>query len=393
MHTDEILPYGRQTIDEADVSSVTEMLTSPFLTTGPKVDAFEDRLCQITGARYAIACSNGTTALHLACLALGVKEGDLGVTSPISFLASANCIEYCGGRVDFVDIDSTTICMSPDQLNRFCRDVAVPKVVIPVSFAGIPADLPAIHKLARKFGFQIIEDAAHALGSEYTHDGEIYSSGSCTHSDLAIFSFHPVKTITSGEGGAVLTNDTRLAEKLKQLRNHGMKRASKSEDTGFQGEWYYEMADMGYNYRLCDIQAALGLSQLEKLSGFRERRRQIVKMYNRSFKAVSSHIITPPDILAESACPHLYPVQFKGGGAIRLKIYIALKAENIFTQVHYIPIYWQPYYVKKYGYPKGKCRNAEAYYSRCLSLPLFPAMADGDVARVVDRVTTLVRDA
>ncbi|MEH0022252.1 MAG: UDP-4-amino-4,6-dideoxy-N-acetyl-beta-L-altrosamine transaminase [Desulfobacter sp.] len=386
-----ILPYGRQLIDQTDRDAVADVLGDPFLTTGPKIAEFEAGLCRVTGARHAVACANGTAALHLACMALGISNRDLGVTSPNSFLASANCVEFCGATADFIDIDPATLCMSPEKLDAYCRDVAVPRVVIPVSFAGLAADLPAIKALSETYGFAVIEDAAHALGSEYRSNGTSYACGSCSHSDLAIFSFHPVKTVTSGEGGAVMTNDDVLAGHLRCLRNHGMAPPCKTPGSMEHGAWYYEMHGLGYNYRLTDIQAALGLSQLEKLLEFCARRRQIVAMYHKAFAGSKELLILPHEHLATRACPHLYPIQFKGGAQIRQQVYEALKKENIFTQVHYIPIYWQPYYAEKYRYARGKCPAAETYYSRCLSLPLFPAMSDSDVGRVVDRVLCHVK--
>jgi len=379
-----ILPYGRQFVDEQDIKGVTDAVQAPFLTTGPSVAAFEAQLCRLTGAEYAVACANGTAALHLACMALGVGQNDLGLTSPISFLASANCIEYCGGQADFVDIDPSSLCLSPEKLDVYCREKQVPDLVIPVDFAGTPADLPSIHKLSERYGFKVIEDAAHSLGSEYTCNGNTYACGACIHTDMAIFSFHPVKTVTTGEGGAVMTNDKTLADRLRRLRSHGMETSTARADK--EGQWYYEMTSLGYNYRITDLQCALGLTQLEKLSGFKSRRQQIVSAYNDAFEN-DGGVILPPKVLAEWACPHLYPVRFKGGVKIRKKIYDTLRAMDIFCQVHYIPIYWQPYYAEKYHYGKGMCPEAEDYYSQCLSLPLFPAMSDGDVQRVIEAVT------
>ncbi|WDP87228.1 MAG: DegT/DnrJ/EryC1/StrS family aminotransferase [Desulfobacter sp.] len=262
-----ILPYGRQSVDENDVKAVMNAVEAPFLTTGPGVAEFEKKMCKITTAKYAVACASGTAALHLACMALGVKNGDLGLTSPISFLASANCVEYCRGQADFIDIDPSTLCLSPEDLDRYCRKIKVPDLVIPVDFAGVPADLPAIKKLSDQYGFKVIEDAAHALGSQYQDGGKTYDCGSCAHTDLAVFSFHPVKTVTTGEGGAVMTNDQGLAKRLRRLRSHGMEtqKAKQAE----QGDWYYEMTDLGYNYRITDLQCALGIAQLEKLSAFK----------------------------------------------------------------------------------------------------------------------------
>ena len=379
----DMLPYGRQMVDEADVSTVAKAVRSPFLTTGPSVEAFERQLCRITGARYAVACANGTAALHLACMALGVGRGDLGVTSPISFLASANGLEYCGAQADFIDIDPGSLCLSVERLDAYCKKERVPDVVIPVDFAGAPADLPGIKKLSDRYGFRIIEDAAHALGSEYQDGDSTYACGSCAHTDLAIFSFHPVKTITTGEGGAVMTNDRHLADRLRRFRSHGMEKTSALSDR--EGEWYYEMAEPGYNYRITDLQCALGLTQLEKLPEFKARRQRIVTLYNEAFSG-NEALILPPAALADQACSHLYPIRFKGGPEVRKRMYNRLKNDNIFCQVHYIPIYWQPYYAEKYGYERGRCPDAEVYYSQCLSLPLFPAMSDGDIQRVINRV-------
>lgn len=386
------IPYGRQTVSEEDIQAVCRALREDLLTTGPLVNEFERRLCEITGAGYAVACSSGTAALHIACMAMDVSKGDVGLTSPISFLASANCIEYCGARADFVDIDPDSLCISPGNLEAYCRTHGVPKVVIPVSFAGTAQDLPAIYALGKQYGFRVIEDAAHALGSVYSSDGQTHSCGSCAHSDMAVFSFHPVKTVTSGEGGAVMTNDPVLAAKLRQLRNHGVARgaaldsdpARNAED---DGPWYYEMEELGYNYRITDFQSALGISQLNKLETFREQRRMIAGKYNEAFKGIDA-LILPPSGLETDACPHLYPIQFSGGPPVRKFVYHHLKEKKIFTQVHYIPIYRQPYYSQKYQYAKGRCPAAETYYSRCLSLPLFPAMSPKEVCRVIDGVLT-----
>jgi len=381
------LPYGRQFIDDDDIRAVSAVLGDDLITCGPRVEALESALCRITGAKYAVACSNGTAALHLACLALGIGTDDLGMTSPISFLASANCVEYCGGKVDFIDIDPASLCLCVTDLESECRNGRVPKVVIPVDFAGLAADLPGIKALADEYGFYVIEDAAHALGSVYRAGGVEYSCGSCAHTDLAVFSFHPVKTITTGEGGVVMTNDRSLADRVRAFRSHGVERSGTA--AAREGEWYYEMKELGYNYRITDLQCALGLSQLEKLNRFKARRREIVAFYNRVLSA-GSGIILPPEKLASQACPHLYPLQLDGPPEIRSKVFLTLRQVGIFCQVHYIPIYWQPYYVNKYGFKKGKCARAEVYYSRCLSLPLFPGMTDEDMQKVVTGVEAAV---
>ena len=381
------IPYARQWINHQDIQAVVRTLASEYLTTGPDVTLFEESLSQLTGARHAVVCSNGTAALHLACLALGISDQDLGLTTPISFLASANCVEYCGGKVDFVDIDPSTLCMDPNKLEEYCLSNPSPQLVIPVDFAGTPADLPAIKSLADRFGFAVIEDAAHAIGSVYTHGGKNYACGSCTHSDLAIFSFHPAKTVTSGEGGAILTNDDELARRLRTLRNHGMTKTP--ELSASLGPWYYEMDTLGFNYRITDIQCALGISQLKRLEEHKTLRQKIVRIYNRAFEK-EDRLILPPEALEKTACPHLYPIQLRGGSSVRGQVYHGLAEENIFCQVHYIPIYFQPYYARKYGYAPGKCPHAETYYSRCLSLPLFPSLDTGDTHRVVDKLLDLI---
>ena len=380
------IPYGRQDINEEDVAAVVAALRSSHLTCGGAVTAFEAALTQVTGARHAVACANGTAALHLACLALQLKPGDLGVTSPITFLASANCFEYCGMSTDFVDIDRDTLCLSPEQLADYCAGTAVPRAIVAVSFAGVPADLAALQPIARRYGCYLIEDAAHAIGSTYDVGGVRFQCGSCSHSDLAVFSFHPVKTVTTAEGGAILTNDDHLAERLRLLRTHGMQR-DPQRMSRCDGPWYYEMEELGYNYRLSDIQCALGISQLKRLDAFKARRQAIVDRYNAAFAQIAA-LITPPWPSSTSPCFHLYPLQLKEGPAARARMVSSLNAAGIFSQIHYIPLYYQPYYQRKYRYAPGKCPNAERYYSRCLSLPLFPAMTDDEVSRVIEAVTS-----
>jgi perosamine synthetase len=387
--TNKFISYGHQSILEEDIEAVAEVLRSPFLTTGPVAVEFESSLCDLTGAKHAIVCSNGTTALHLACLGLGISKDDLGITSPITFLASANCVEFCGGRTDFVDIDAETLCISPEKLEIYCKNVAVPKVVIPVDFAGIPADLPAIHALSKKYGFRIIEDAAHSIGSSYEWNGHKISCGACVHSDMAIFSFHPVKTITCGEGGAILTNDDKMAERLRLMRSHGMERAIDLL-TKNDGPWYYEMSDLSYNCRITDFQCALGKSQLKRLQYFKDRRQDIVDRYNTAF-SVFDELMLPPDPKGSSTCYHLYVLQFLDGGQKRYESFQKLWKVRIYCQIHYIPVYWQPYYNRKYGYPTGKCPNAERYYAQCLSLPLYPALSDDEVDYIIESVVDCLK--
>jgi perosamine synthetase len=387
----DFIPYGRQWVTDSDVETVSKVLQSAFLTTGPEAAKFEAALCELTGAQYAVVCANGTAALHLACLALGIKEGDLGVTSPNTFLASANCLEFCGGEVDFVDIDPDSLCLSPKKLEEYCVANGAPKVVIPVDFSGVPADLPAIHALAQKYGFAVIEDAAHSIGTSYTHEGQVFMCGSCAHSDLAIFSFHPVKTITSGEGGAVLTNNKELADRVRMFSSHGMVRCQDLESQS-DGPWYYEMTEMGYNYRITDFQCALGNAQLKHLDHFKKRRLEIVERYNIAFKDCDE-LITPIYAAGSSVSPHLYPIQFRGGSSKRFEVYHSLRDDKIYCQIHYIPVYWQPYYKNKYGFEKGMCPVSEEYYNRCLSLPLFPAMTDEEVDYVIHQVLSKVQES
>ncbi|OGJ87075.1 MAG: UDP-4-amino-4,6-dideoxy-N-acetyl-beta-L-altrosamine transaminase [Candidatus Raymondbacteria bacterium RifOxyA12_full_50_37] len=383
-----MIPYSRQQITRQDIHAIAQVLRSKYLTTGPAVEAFETALCKLTGARYAIACSNGTTALHLACLAIGLGKGHIGITSPLTFLASANCIEYCGAKTAFVDIDLATLCLSPAKLDEYCKTRKVPKVVIPVDYAGIPADLPAIHALAKKYGFMVIEDAAHSIGSTYSYHGKTYQCGSCAHTDIATFSFHPVKNITTGEGGAVLTNNARLAAKLRLLRSHGM-----TKDPALlsrkDGPWYYEMVDLGFNYRITDIQCALGISQLKRLGKIKKQRQAIVREYNRIFTGIEG-IVTPPWPKHASPCQHLYPIWFANGSRARMAAYNTLAENGIHAQVHYIPVYMQPYYVEKYGKQAGLCQNAERFYNACLSLPLYPELTKPQIKKIVELVVEVV---
>jgi len=378
------IPYSHQLIDENDIKAVAKVLRDDFITTGPVAEQFEQDLCALTGAKHAIVCSNGTTALHLACLALNIDQHSLGVTSPITFLSSANCIEFCGGSADFVDIDRETLCLSPEHLEEYCKNVAVPDVVIPVDFAGVPADLPAIWALSAKYGFKVIEDAAHSIGSTYTHDGSVSHCGGCAHSDLAVFSFHPVKTITTGEGGAVLTNDDKMAERIRRMRSHGIERTPNLLGRN-DGPWYYETSELNFNYRITDFQCALGISQLRKLSEFKRRRKEIVDTYNDAFNG-NRALIVPKEPENASVCYHLYPLQFKEGNETRYRVFKEMSDNGIFCQIHYIPVYWQPYYSKKYGYPVGKCPEAESYYSGCLSLPLYPALKDDELAFIIEKI-------
>jgi perosamine synthetase len=397
-----IIPYGRQSISEADIKAVVNVLRGDWLTCGSHVTAFERAVAEYCGVKHAVAVCNGTAALHVACMALDVGVGDIGVTSPLTFLASANCIAYCGGCPDFVDIDMDTLCMSPELLEEWISNNGTPKVIVPVDFAGVPADLPRIWQLAQKHGFKVIEDAAHSLGSVYTYEGKDYKCGCCEQSDMAILSFHPVKTITSGEGGMVLTNDDILAKRARMFTSHGTQMdptlfqawaiesdgqisvgASVQETEGI-APWLYQQQLLGYNYRLTDIHSALGISQMKRLDEFALRRKEIVKMYNKAFGTIDGLII-PPRPENMDPVNHLYVLRLASDlKSLRHPIVQKLKDEGILTQVHYIPVHLQPWYASSFGYGVAKCPVAEGVYESCISLPLFPAMTNKDITSVIN---------
>jgi perosamine synthetase len=396
-----VFPYSRQSINQDDIDAVCEVLRSDWLTQGPKVREFEEALAKECGAKHCVAVANGTMALHLACLALDVRPGDAGITSPITFLASANCIAYCGGRPDFADIDPATLCLSPDRVEEYCRTWGIPKVVIPVDFAGVPADLPRFRFLSDKYGFRLIEDAAHSLGSTYEYEGKAYSCGSCAHTDLAILSFHPVKTITTGEGGAVLTNDDSLAARLRRIANHGVERdpkylGTRNAERGTRDSfpaWYSEMQDLGFNARITDIQCALGISQLKRLGAFKARRQEIVRIYHRAFAGLAEEgiVILPPWPEGTDPCYHLYTLRLGEGCNIkRDDLFNRLRVKGIYCQVHYIPIYRQPYYRERYSQEPNRFPYAERYFSSCLSLPLYPDLHGVDARSVADEVCAIL---
>ncbi len=403
------LPYGRQAIDDQDVQAVIDVLRGDWLTCGPAVTEFERVVREYIGVKHAIAVSNGTAALHLCCLALGIQPGDTGITSPLTFLASANCIAYCGGRPDFTDIDPETYCLSPDKLEEYIQKNSAPKVVIPVDFAGVPADLPRIHELAKQYGFSVIEDAAHSIGSSYQHGGRTIRCGACVHTDLAIFSFHPVKTVTAGEGGMVLTNDDALAAKVRMFASHGMERDpaqfqpwpvhtadgtlrendAPTEWSSEKAPWLYQQQELGYNYRVTDIQCALGTSQFGRLDPIIKRRRVLFDQYQQAFGS-NPALICPPCPERTDPAYHLYVLRFKDGAkSMRLAACTALREKGIFAQVHYLPVYLQPWYRQQYGYAPGKCPEAEAVYGDCLSIPLFPAMTEKDMQKVIQIINRI----
>jgi perosamine synthetase len=389
------LSYGRQSVDDHDVAAVVEALRSDRLTTGPQVEALETALAAYCGAKHAVAVANGTAALHVAMLAAGIGPGHRVLTSANTFLASANCGVYVGAQADFADIDPRTYNVSAATLDRAWSDDV--KAVVPVDFAGQPCEMPAIAELARQRGALIIEDAAHAIGSRFRHAGAWYRTGGHPWADLTTFSFHPVKTITTGEGGAVVTDDATLARRCRLFRNHGMTR----ESAGFQGlgdttlaeagPWYYEMSEIGYNYRLTDIQCALGTMQLQKLDGFIRRRAEIVAAYNEAFARLPS-VTLPYQAPETEVAWHLYVLQidFPAVGRSRTEVMRRFAERRIGTQVHYIPVHLQPFYRRRFGYGPGKCPVAESYYRRCLTLPLFPSMTDADVRRLISALNEVL---
>lgn len=386
-----MLPYGRQSITEEDIAAVVAVLRSDFLTQGPAVAEFERRFAARIGAKHAIAVNNATAALHLAMRVAGVGAGDRVVTSPNTFLASANCAAYVGATPDFADIDPVSYTLDPVALAKNWRHDT--RAVVAVDFAGQAADLPAIARIARAHGAVIIEDACHATGGQFHADGRTWNIGANPWADLSIFSFHPVKTLTTGEGGMLVTERDDWAALARQLRSHGIERDAARFEQFAPGPWVYEMQDLGYNYRLTDLQCALGLSQLERLDATLARRREIVATYNAAFSGLD-WLITPGLRAAADAATtswHLYAVQidFAALGRPRAEVMAQLRAAGVGTQVHYIPVHLQPWYRRSFGYGPGKCPVAEAYSERTLSLPLFPAMTDADVATVVAAVHAL----
>lgn len=371
-----IIPYGRQYIDEKDIASVIEVLKSDYLTTGPAVEKFEKAFAEKVGARYAVAVSSGTAALHLACLAAGIKAGDEVITTPLTFAASANCAVYAGAVPVFADVEEDTGNICPAEVRK--KVTSRTKAVIPVHYGGMPCDLEEIKKIAGRHGLVIIEDACHALGAKYK--GE--NIGSCRYSHLTVFSFHPVKHITTGEGGMITTNSKELYQKLKVLRSHGIVREESAFTEDSPGGWYYEMQHLGFNYRMSDIQAALGLSQLEKLDWFVERRREIAGIYHRELKDLPFELPAEKEGFYNSY--HLYVIKVKPGtGVDRRALYNRLRERGVHAQVHYIPVHTFPYYRQNYGCRWGDCPAAEDHYRRALSLPVYPGLKDDELHYVI----------
>jgi len=377
-----MIPYGKHHISANDIDEVIKVLNSDWLTQGSAVPAFEDSLCNYTGAKYAVAVNSGTSALHLACLAFGVSKGDVVWTSPNTFVASANCAIYCGASVDFIDVDQNTANMSEwsleTKLEQAKEKDTLPKVVIPVHFAGQACDMQKIKLLSDEYGFKIIEDAAHAIGGSYKNS----AIGSCEYSDATIFSFHPVKNITSGEGGAILTNNKAMADKLSRLRSHGITKDVSLLENAVHGDWYYEQIELGFNFRMTDIHAALGNSQMARLKEFTIARTRLAQRYDDAFANTEiKPLVQMPD---RDSAWHLYVIRFPKS-ANKGEVFSRLKAKGIGVQVHYIPVHLQPYY-RHLGFKLGDYPNAEAYYDSAITIPLYPGLTEKQQDFIVNSI-------
>ena len=366
-----MIPYGRQDISQADIDAVVEVLRSDWLTQGPMVPRFEEAVAKYCGAEYAVAVNSATSALHIACLALDLGPGDWLWTSPNTFVASANCALYCGAKVDFVDIDPHTYNMSVERLKEKLEQAEkqgrLPKIVMPVHFAGQPCDMPAIYALSQEYGFKIIEDASHAIGASYSN----LKVGSCAHSHITVFSFHPVKIITTGEGGMAVTNDDALANRLRRLRSHGITSDKELMSPRPDNEiWNYQQIELGFNYRMTDIQAALGLSQMQRLDEFVSRRHEIAERYDVELRALP--ITTPHQTPSAYSSYHLYPIRVSEAksGKIQRQVYDSLWQNGVAANLHYIPVHRQPYF-EKLGFKAGDFPEAEQFHREVISLPIF----------------------
>ncbi|MGO2129607.1 MAG: UDP-4-amino-4,6-dideoxy-N-acetyl-beta-L-altrosamine transaminase [Pseudoalteromonas prydzensis] len=383
--TNKVIPYGKQSISQDDIDAVIDVLKSDWLTQGPKVPAFEQAIADYCGVNFACATNSATSALHIACLALGVGESDIVWTSPISFVASANCALYCGAKVDFVDIDLDTGNMSPSALEQKLISAekidSLPKVVIPVHLAGQSCDMQAIYQLATKYDFKIIEDASHAIGAKYL-DKPV---GNCEFSDICVFSFHPVKIITSAEGGMAVTNSKKLDKKMKRLRSHGITNNPDEMTEPSHGPWYYQQVELGFNYRMTELQAALGLSQLSKLDEFVTKRNQLAKIYSSKLKDMPiMHLAQSSQIYSSY---HLYIIKLTGDSILRHKSIIeSLREQGITSHLHYIPIHIQPHY-RKLGFKANDFPNAIKYYNCALTIPLHPELTDSEQNYIIKTIT------
>ncbi len=384
-----MIPYAKQSISEKDIEAVVQVLRSDFITQGPVVNQFETAIAQYCQAQYAIAVSSGTAALHLACRALGIGQGDIVWTSPNTFVASANCVLYCGASIDFIDIDPHTynisIAVLKQKLETARENDRLPAAIIPVHFAGQSCDMEAIYHLSQEYGFKIIEDAAHALGGEYNN----HRIGSCRYSDITIFSLHPAKMITAGEGGLLLTNSSSLAEQAVLLRTHGITRDPSLMEGESHGLWYYQQTELGYNYRITDIQAALGLSQLQRLNEFVSRRSKIAERYNRLLSALPLNI--PQQYKSCQSSWHLYVIclQLNKLNKNRKEIFDELRKKNIGVHVHYIPVHTQPFF-KNIGFKEQDFPESVAYYQKAITLPIYVDLSDEIVDYIVGTLSEIL---
>ena len=386
-----MIPYGRQEITEADIAEVEKVLRSDFLTQGPTVPRFEKSVANYCGVSNAVAVNSATSALHIACLALGLKGGDYLWTSPNTFVASANCGAYCGANIDFVDIDPNTYNMSVNSLSAKLEKAEkkgrLPKIVIPVHFAGQPCDMLAIHELSKKYNFKIIEDASHAIGASYNQ----IKVGSCTYSDITVFSFHPVKIVTTGEGGMALTNNTKHADKMFRLRAHGITNDKTLMHVRPKDEiWNYQQIELGFNYRMNDIQAALGLSQINRLDDYVKIRHKIAKVYDIELRNLLIKI--PQQSTGVYSSYHLYPIRIKENkkGAIQKKIYETLWKDGVAVNLHYIPVHRQPYY-ENLGFKKNDFPESEQFHREAISLPMFPTLSNQQQDIVIQSLVTEIK--
>lgn len=377
-----MIPYGCQEITQSDIDAVVKVLRSDFLTQGPNVPAFEEKVASHVGAKHAVAVNSATSALHIACLALGLGPGDRIWTSPVTFVASANCGLYCGAHVDFVDIDPRTYNLCVETLERKLeqaeRENKLPKIVIPVHLCGQPCDMKSIHALSKRYGFKVIEDASHAIGGRYCGD----YIGNCRFSDITIFSFHPVKIITTAEGGMALTNDAQLANKMALLRSHGITRDESQMSHVSDGPWYYQQIDLGFNYRMTDLQAALGISQMDRLDDYVAKRHVIAGRYDELLADIP--VVRPWQHPDGYSGLHLYVIrlQLDHIDKTHREVFVSLREQGIGVNLHYIPVHTQPYY-KRMGFMKGDFPEAERYYAEAISLPMYPALTEKQQDEVV----------
>jgi len=414
-----MIPYSKPNVTQEDIDSVLKVLKGDWLTTGPVVTSFEEEFAKFVGCKHAIAVCNGTAALHLSCQALNIKKGHLGITSAITFLASANCLEYVGAETDFIDVDKNTLTFSPDKLIEYINNNKKPDIIIPVHFAGIPCDMEQLSKICKEYDIKMIEDSCHALGSKYMFDGNYFYCGSSSHSDISIFSFHAVKTVTAGEGGMITTNNDEYAKFIRRQLNHSIVREledfvpwkicnycgeildddNKCKDVVFcnkknkeKAPWLYQQQNLGFNYRITDIQSALGLSQIKRIDKTLARRDEIFKKYKLAFKN-SENINLLEEIDNSKPAYHLAIIRIKNNNNVnRSELVEILRKEDVFAQIHYIPVYLQPYFSNKYGFCVGKAPNAEKVYSNMLSIPLYPSIEDSQINVIIDIIKKHVNE-